>query len=252
MTKFLRDTWLVFARQMALVIRNPTWVVVMLMQPLYFLFLFGPLLKAALRMTSDKAAYQFFIPGLLVQMAMFGTMFVGFGLVAELRQGVIERMRVTPVGRFPLLLGRSLRDIVTMIFQALAIVLLAIPLGLRVDLGNLGLTLALLALIAVMLSSFSYAVALILRSEDALAPLMNALSMPVLLLSGILLPMTFAPAWLRHVSDFIPFKWASDGARALFAGDPGNAAVWKSLLIVGLLAVVCVMWAARKFARSVR
>ena len=46
-------------------------------------------------------AYQWFIPGLLVQMAMFGTLFAGFGIIAELRAGVIERMRVTPVSRWP-------------------------------------------------------------------------------------------------------------------------------------------------------
>ena len=39
-----------------------------------------------------------------------------------------------------------------------------------------------------MLSSLSYALALKLRSEDALAPLMNTVGIPVLLLSGILLP----------------------------------------------------------------
>ena len=43
--KLVRDTWLVFVRQMALVLRNPVWLIVGVMQPLYFLLLFGPLLK---------------------------------------------------------------------------------------------------------------------------------------------------------------------------------------------------------------
>ena len=37
-----------------------------------------------------------FVPGLLVQLALFGTVFVGFGIIAELRYGVIERLQVTP------------------------------------------------------------------------------------------------------------------------------------------------------------
>ena len=43
--KLLRDSWLIFQRQILLVVRNPVWVVIGIVQPLYFLFLFGPLLK---------------------------------------------------------------------------------------------------------------------------------------------------------------------------------------------------------------
>jgi len=45
---------------------------------------------------------------------------VGFSLIAELRFGVVERFRVTPVSRLALLLGRSLRDILTLLIQSLS------------------------------------------------------------------------------------------------------------------------------------
>jgi ABC-2 type transport system permease protein len=118
--------------------------------------------------------------------------------------------------------------------------------------GYLLLAYLLLALIALMTSSASYAIALIVRSEDALAPLMNTVAQPILLLSGILLPLLFAPAWLKRVADWNPFSWAVDGTRALFAGDVGNDKVWQGLLIIGVLTVLTVLWAARKFATSVR
>jgi len=244
----VRDTWMVFTRQMTLVLRNPVWVVVGLMQPLYFLLLFGPLLKNALRMSSADA-YKFFVPGLLVQLAMFGTLFVGFGLIAELRAGVIERMRVTPVSRLSLLLGRSLRDVVTLLVQAILLILVALPFGLTVRVGDLALAFALLGLIALTLSAASYALALRLRSEDALAPLMNAVSMPILLLSGILLPLS---GWLKNVGDWNPFTYAVDASRALFNGEPGDSSVWQALVIITVLAVAAASWAARSFARSVR
>ncbi|HKT00206.1 MAG TPA: ABC transporter permease [Rugosimonospora sp.] len=251
MYKFARDTWLVFARQMGLLLRNPVWVFVGIMQPLFFLLLFGPLLKGIPGMGGTNA-YKIFIPGLLIQLAIFGTLFVGFPLVAELRMGIIERMRVTPVSRFALLLGRAGSSTAMLLFQGLLLVVLALPFGLRVQVGPLLLTLALLALIGVLCSSLSYGVALWLKSEDALAPLLNMVSMPVLLLAGILLPMTYGPGWLRGLAGYNPFKWAVDAARALFAGHPGNGAVWKALVIVGALAVVGVSWAARSFAKAVR
>ena len=73
-----------------------------------------------------------FVPGLLIQLAMFG-LFVGFGLIAELRQGVVERMRVTPMSRAAMLLGRSLRDVVILEVQAIVMIVVAIPFGLTVD-----------------------------------------------------------------------------------------------------------------------
>src|SRR5262245_10134913 len=249
--KLVRDTWMVFTRQMTLVLRNPVWLIVGLMQPLYFLLLFVPLLKNALH-TSSADAYRFFVPGLLVQLAMFGTLFVGFALIAELRAGIIERMRVTPVSRLALLLGRSGRDIVTLLAQAAIMTVLSLPFGLTVKVGDLLLAFAMLGLIALMLSAISYALALKLRSDDALAPLINAVSMPVLLLSGILLPMQFGPAWLRTLAKWNPFSWAADGARALFNGHPGDPHVWKALVILGALTIAAATWSARAFARSVR
>ncbi|MDR7280763.1 ABC transporter permease [Catenuloplanes atrovinosus] len=252
---FLRDIWLVFQNQLRLLLRQPVWIFINLFQPLMFLLLFAPLLKPALSAggaVSDAEVYRTFVPGLLVMLAIFGGLFQGFGLISDLRAGVIERARVTPVSRTALLLGRSLQDVVSLLVQAVIITLLALPFGLRVGLVDLLLAYLMLALIALMTSALSYGVALLLKSEDALAPVMNTLSQPLLLLSGILLPLTFAPVWLQRVADWNPFSWAVDGTRALFAGDPGAPAVWQGLAITLTLAVIAVAWAARMFARSVR
>ncbi|MFI7597159.1 ABC transporter permease [Actinoplanes sp. NPDC049681] len=250
--KLLRDTWLIFQRQALLLLRNPVWIFVGVFQPVMYLLLFAPLLKPALGVRTNAEAYEIFVPGLLVLLAIFGGLFQGFGLIAELRAGVIERSRVTPVSRLALLLGRSLRDTVSLLAQAVIITLLALVFDLRVFLGNLLLAYLMLALISLMTSAVSYGVALAVKSEDALAPLMNTVAQPVLLLSGILLPLTFAPGWLQGIADWNPFSWAVDGTRALFRGDLGAPAVWQGLLIMAVLAVAAVTWAARSFARSVR
>lgn len=250
--KFLRDTWLIFTRQMQLQIRQPVWVVVGLLQPLFFLLLFGPLLQA-MWPGGRAEAYQWFIPGLLVQMAMFGTLFAGFGIIAELRAGVIERMRVTPVSRIALLFGRTGRDIVTLFVQCLLLVVLAIPFGLRVEVGPLVLMFGMIALIGAMCSSVSYGLGLLTRSEDALAPIVNTFSFPLLLTAGILLPLTNrAPGWLQGIGDANPFAWAADASRELFLGHWNVTVVWQALAILGGLAVLGIIWGAREFARSVR
>ncbi|MFI1192041.1 ABC transporter permease [Micromonospora sp. NPDC020750] len=250
--KLARDTWLIFQRQIQLLLRNPVWVVVGVFQPVMYLLLFAPLLKPALNAPTQAEAYKIFVPGVLVLLAIFGGLFQGFGLIAELRAGIIERSRVTPVSRLALLLGRSMRDVVSLLVQAVIITLLALLFDLRVFIGDLLLAYLMLALIALMTSAVSYGVALKVKSEDALAPLMNTVAQPVLLLSGILLPLTFAPGWLQGVAEWNPFSWAVDGTRALFAGELGDDKVWQGLAIIAVLAAAGVVWAARQFARSVR
>jgi ABC-2 type transport system permease protein len=250
------DVWLVFQRQMLLVIRTPIWIVVGLAQPIIYLTLFAPMLKQALVSVGSPdtyaEAYLIYVPGLLVAIACFGGFFSGFGLLAELRAGVIERVRVTPVSRQALLLGRALREVVNMLIQALIITLLALPFGLRVPAGDLLLAYVMFILLALMAVTVSYGVALLIRNEAALGPVYNTVAQPVMLLAGVLLPIAFAPLWLKRVADWNPFYWATAAMRALFAGHLSEDVVWEGAIVVVALTVVALTWSTRLFARSLR
>ncbi len=245
----VRDTWLIYRRSLVLTIRQPVWIVFGIMYPVLYLVLFGPLLNGAVSQAGAGVnAYNWFVPGLLIQVALFGTAFGGFGLIAELRYGVIERMRVTPMSRTAMLLGRSLRDVTILLAQALIMIALAIPFGLHIDPVGVVVTLGLLALVGLVVAPLSYAAALKLKSEDAFAPLVQGIVMPLLLLSGILLPMALAPQWLQTLSNINPLTHAVDAARALFNSDWGNPEIAIGVAISGILAVVAVWVAARTFA----
>ena len=250
--KFLRDTWLVFQRQSLLVVRTPIRLVIGFAQPISYLLLFAPLLKSALGAQTYAEAYRVYVPGLLVILVLLGGFFTGFGLLSELATGVIERSRVTPISRFALLLGRALSEVATLIVQALIITLLAIPFGLSVSVGDAVLAYVLLILMGIMAASVSYAVALLIKSPMALGPIINVVSQPLALLSGVLLPLALAPHWLLSIARWNPFYWATNGTRALFVGNPGDNAVWIGALILAVLAVLSVTWATRLFAHRVR
>ncbi len=251
--KILRDTWLVFGRYLGLFLRNPVWVVIGVVQPLLYLLLFAPLLKSIAAMPGfpPGGAYNVFVPGLLIQLGLFGASGVGFSLIAELRFGVVERLRVTPVSRLALLLGRALRDILTLLIQSLLLVLVALPFGLHIHPVGLLVMLGLLALIGLLFASVSYALALWLKSEDAFAPLLFTATLPLLLLSGVLLPLNLAPGWLRAIANANPLAYAVDAARALFNNHPGDPSVVKGVLIMAVLAVAAMVIAARSFGRAV-
>jgi ABC-2 type transport system permease protein len=235
---FVRDTLVVFRRAMRISLRNPVWSVMGLLQPILYLSLFAPLLEPLAPALDAANAYQLFVPGLLVQLGMFGALFVGFGLIGEWRDGVIEAERVTPAPRSALVLGRVLRDVLVIGVQGTVLVAVAYLFGLEAPFAGVVLGVVTAALLGAAFASISYAVALTLKSEDALAPLLNGIALPLLLLSGILLPITAksAPGWLNTLSDLNPLKHVVNGIRAQFNGDIGTAtALWGSVITVALV-----------------
>lgn len=251
--KLAHDTWLVFQRYFGIFIHNPAWVAVGVLQPALYLLLFAPLLKSIARVPGfpQGGAYNVFVPGLLIQLGLFGAAGVGFSLISELRLGVVERLRVTPVSRLSLLLGRALRDVLTLFVQALILVFLALPFGLSFKPVGILIGLGLVALIGLLVASISYALALALKDENSFAPIIFTASLPLLLLSGVLLPMSLAPSWLRTISTLNPFSHAVSANRAVFLGHLGNPNVYQGVVIMAVLAAVAVWFAARSFGRAI-
>jgi ABC-2 type transport system permease protein len=248
----LRDTWLVFGRYLRQSLRNPTWVVVGLAQPVMYLALFGPLLKGVAAAPGFPAgdAWQVYVPGLLVQMGMFGCLFVGFGIIGEWRLGVLERMRVTPVSRLALLLGRVLRDALVLLVQSVLLVAVGWALGLRAPAAGVLMGLGFVVLLALSAASLSYTVGLATKNEGVYAPLLNMVAVPLLLLSGILLPMSLAPGWLNFLSNLNPLRHIVDGMRDVFLGDYLTVKVAVGLAISLVLATVSLAAGRRTFFKE--
>jgi len=251
---FFSDTMLIFRRQLRLSVRNPAWVIIGLIQPILYLAFFGPLLAkiaagGVLGVPSNNP-YRFFVPGLLIQLGLFGAAFVGFTIIADWRAGVIERFRVTPVSRMALLAGRVLRDVLTLTVQAVVLVLAGLAFGMRAPLAGVLIGLCLVAVVAVSLAAVSYAVGLLLKSEDALAPLLNMVMVPLMLLSGIMLPMTLGPAWLKDAAKATPFGYIINAMRDVFAGRYLNGVVVEGVAVAVGLALVCLALAGRAFAKE--
>jgi ABC-2 type transport system permease protein len=246
------DTWLIFERSLVLSLRNPVWVIMGIIQPVLYLLLFGPLLTNIARMPGfpPGGAFNVFVPGILVMTALFGASFVGFGLCDEMREGVVERMLVTPTSRTAMLLGRSLRDIALLLAQALILIGLAIPFGLELNGGGILVSLAMLALIGLVMSPVSYMLALVLQTEDALAPTVNGMALPLLLLSGVMLPMSLAPDWLQTLSKLNPLYHAVAAIRSLFNANYGDSEIVFGVALLSVLAVVAVSLGARTFSRA--
>jgi ABC-2 type transport system permease protein len=250
--KLLNDTWLLFRRGMNTTLRNPAWVIMGLFQPICYMLLFAPLLASIASVPGfpQGGGINVFVPGLLVMLGLLSAAFVGFGVIADLRAGVIERFRVTPVSPLALLLGSALRDIVVLLVQSLLLVLVAWLFGLQIHPLGVALAMGLLVLLGLIMASCSYALALVFKDENALASIIQFFVLPLMLLSGIMLPLTLAPAWLRTLATFTPFSHVVDAVRALFIGNIGDASVLRGTIILIVLTLLTVLWAGRSFRHA--
>jgi ABC-2 type transport system permease protein len=246
-----RDTWLIFQYEVALLVRNPSTIAITLIQPITYLLLFTPFLKAVMRVPGNSNVFQIYVPSLFAAMGVFSGMFAGFTLLSAIHQGVITRCRVTPVSRVSLLMGRLLMYVLLIGFQGIIVTLAAVVLGLRVQVGNFLFALVLLSLMVLLSVSIGYILALLVPNESSLPTLINSISQPVSLLAGVLIPLTVAPLWIRSVADWNPFAWGTNAMRAIFEGHTDARVVWQASLIMVVVTLATVVWTSRLFSREI-
>ena len=214
----LSDILIVMGRELRPVTSDPFSLVVGLIQPLFFLLLFGPLI-AANAVSTQEAPWAWFVPGILVMTSLFGTAGTGSNLQYDLQGGSHERLLVTPLTRSSLFIGRALKEFVPLVIQALVVILVMIPFGFRPDPGGGILGLLLLGILGIGIGSLSYALAIAVREQDWMFwTIHQTLLFPLMILSGMLLPLDDGPQWMRMLSQFNPLTHVVNAERDLFAG----------------------------------
>lgn len=247
-TATIYDTGTVFTRELRPVLRDPFSVIFSMVQPLFFLALFAPLLPAV---TGGESALQWFVPGIVVMVCLFGTSMTGANLLFEMKTGAHERMLVTPLRRPALIVGRALKEIVPMLTQAAIIVAATVPFGFRFHAGGALAGLLIVAVFCVGLASLSYTLGLAAKNQDwVFWSVQQTLLFPLLLLAGILLPIEGGPGWLQTLSKFNPLTYIVNAERALFSGDFTSSAVVGGVVAAVVVAVAGLSVGIREMRRS--
>jgi ABC-2 type transport system permease protein len=250
---FLRDTGIVLVRELRPVLRDPFSLVFGLVQPLVFLALFGPLLVGSMGGSGAVGGdvWQWFVPSILLMTTLFGTSTTGSNLQMDMQTGSHERMLVAPLTRSSLLVGRALKEMVPIVAQSVIVVLVMVPFGFSLDVVGAVLGLAMLAVLGVGIGSLSYALALAVRRQEWMFWMVQqTVLFPVMLLSGMLLPLETGPRWMQVAAHANPLSYVVDAQRALFAGELGSAVVAWGWIAAGATAAVGLVVGIRAMARS--
>jgi ABC-2 type transport system permease protein len=256
----LRDIRLLFLRKLREALRQPVWIVVGFSTPLIYLALFAPLLKplAGGPGFSGGNVLDTFVPGILVLMAFGAGMGAGWTVIWELDSGVLERLRVTPASRLALLLGTVLRDVVLFVGPAILVIAVAGWFGFQPRWPGTALLLVLLGLVTAVCSATSSALGMILRQIGSLAAVVTGFQLPLTLMSGVLLPLSLGPAWLRALAHLNPLYYAVEASRVLatsasqswLVGADAPIVDQAFILMLGLTALV-IWWAMRVYRKAV-
>ncbi|WOP18646.1 ABC transporter permease [Raineyella sp. LH-20] len=255
--KFLGDTVAVFVREILLFLRDPFSLVFSLIQPLVFLALFGPLLGGAFGGTGGPTApgpaggadstLQWFVPGVIVMISLFGTSMTGSNLLYELMTGSYERVLATPLDRSAILVGRSLKEFAPLFVQGLVIAIACVPFGFRLHPLHLLAGLVLLGVFGIGVGALSYALGLASKGREwVFWGVQQTLLFPLLILSGMMLPLEAGPAWMQVASRFSPLTYIVDAERVLADGVFADPAVLWGVVAAALTAIVGIVVGIRK------
>lgn len=254
MPNLIRDTTTVFSRVIKPEIRSPIIIFFDMGQPLLFLVLFGPMLVGAGANLGEGNGdvWQWFVPGILVMMCLMGPLSAGHGMLSELNGGQMERFLATPISRTSIILGRTGKDTVTLFAQATLLTAIAIPLGMSLHLPGALATMALLTIMATGLSGLSYVLAIASMPSGSLFWVVTQmLVFPIMLLSGILLPVDAGPGWLGMIASINPVTYIVDAARALFIGDFLSTTVLYGTIAAVAIAAVGLVFSTRAMKRGI-
>jgi len=193
-----------------------------------------------------------FVPALLTLIAFSAGISAGWEIVIELKDGIIERFRVTSARRFSMLMGTVIHDITMFLVPAFFLLLVSLPFGFSIDIGGLLVLLVLLSLLTVVLSAWSCSMALIIKEMGGLSALLSGIQMPLMLLAGILLPLSQGPRWLEIMGHFNPLYYTVEASRALSNGIIFTNSVYIAFAILIPLAIFVVWWATRVYKKAIK
>ncbi len=252
MKKILFEISILFKRKIMETIRQPAWTIMGMITPLLYIIMFAPLLKTMSNPSlTTSEVLNMFVPGILILFAFIVSAGAGYGIIIELQSGIIERLRVSPVSRFSLLMGTVLRDVVIFLVPSVLVILIVQFFGFRIHLLGLFLMFVLLSFLVVLISAWASSLGLIIKQIGGLSTVLNLLQLPLTLLSGILLPMSLAPKWLQAIAHINPLYYTVESSRALANGTIYSPEVLKAFAVIIPLTIIMLCWAARVYHKVI-
>ncbi|MEC3979333.1 ABC transporter permease [Amycolatopsis sp. H20-H5] len=242
-------------RSLTAVIRDPQIVLFGLLQPVVMLFLFTQVfanLGSTPHFPHGISYVDYLVPAILVDNAVQSSLQSGVGLVEDLKNGVVLRLRSLPIEPASMLVARSVSDLTRGAVQVIVILVLASTmLGYSPDGGFTGMVGSLLISLMVggALGWVFLAFGTWLRRAEPMQNISFIALFPLMFASSAYVPIADLPTWLQIVAKVNPLTYALDATRSIALGFGDTSAVLPAILICGLLTLGGIIFAILGFRR---
>ena len=248
------DTWAITKRNLYRYLRLPRLIFFSSVQPIMFLllfnFVFGGAIGSTIHVPGGKYI-DYLLPGIMVQMILFGGSQTGIGLARDMVSGIIDRFRSLPMSRAAVLAGRTVADTIRNVFVSVIMLVVGFLLGFRFHngwLGGVGMVLVIL-LFGFAFSWVAAFLGMITNDEETAQLATFVIIFPLVFASAAFVPVETMPSWLQKFAANQPVTFAVNAARSLALGTPANGAIWKLLLWVAGILIVFVPLAVYNYRR---
>jgi len=222
------------------------------LQPVMFVLLFRYVFGGAIQVPDSGGYVDYLMPGIFVQIALFGGASTSVGLAADFKGGIIDRMRTLPMARSAVLAGRTLADLIRNVLVVALMLAVGTLVGFRFR-GAPGADALGVLLVLAFGYSFSWIFATIGMAvkDPETSQLAGFLPIfPLVFASSAFVPVASMPSWLQGWANHQPVSIAVNSARALFNGMPAWHYVWQLLIWVAGILMVFVPLAVRQYRRA--
>jgi ABC-2 type transport system permease protein/oleandomycin transport system permease protein len=241
----VRDTKAVVMRNLIAYVRIPQLLVFSTIQPIIFVLMFRYVFGGSID-TGPIPYVDYLMPGIFLQVVVFGSLATAIGLATDIKSGLMERFHALPMWTPAVLAGRTIADLVRNVFVVVLMGVVGFLVGWRIHTGLLP---ALAAVLLVLL--FGYAMAWIFATvglavkdpETAQAAAFPVLA-PLVFASAAFVPVANMPGWLQPWARNQPVSVTAEAVRALTIGGPTSSLVIKSIVwsvvIIAIFAPIAV------------
>ncbi|MEV6349507.1 ABC transporter permease [Actinoplanes sp. NPDC051851] len=258
MTTLAAHTWWMTTRRLKVLVKQPAFVVILLIQPAVWLFLFGNLFRRVVELPGfgGVSYLDYIVPGVVVMTAISSNMWAGMGVLEEIERGTMNRLLTTPVARGAILNAVVLEQALSTAVQVAAIILLGLAAGAAYPGGAAGLAVLMVAalLLGTIFSALSNTVGMLARQRETIIGINTLLLLPLTFLSSAFMAASLMPSWMRRIADGNPVNWALDAARAAMSDTPAWGTVLTRggwLLLAAALMLVLSTRTFRAYQKSV-
>ncbi len=193
-------------------------------------------------LTGKKIRYvDWLVPGLICMNLLFSSLFgVGYVIVRYRKNGVLKRMRATPITAFEFLSAQVVsRMMLLLITSSLTLFGAMLLIGFRIQGSYLSL-MAFIAVCSTSLISIGLLVAARISSEEVADGVLNLMTWPMIFLSGIWFSLDGASPWVVAISKCLPLTHIANGMRAILIEGQSLSSLAPEMLGLSVSAVILI------------